>query len=358
LNESLPDANEIHPVALQENSDCALQGPTKGAPFEIDSADAHAWLTKHPNPHGRPNSDVLLPWLNGASVTGKWTGQWIIDFSGLDEEAASCYEAPFARVVRDVKPLKLAQARESRRQRWWLFNEPAPKVRAASRSLTRLLVTPEVAKHRVWKWLPTPACADKNLVVIVRDDDTTFGLMHSRIHEVWALRHGTSLEDRPRYTSTTTFRTFPFPLGLTPADTAHQQTEAASDGALIPADLPAATRPLAEAIARAAKRLDDLRERWLNPPEWCERVPEVVPLGMERSPYPDRIVAKPGHDKELAKRTLTNLYNERPAWLVKAHADLDAAVAAAYGWTDGATLTDDEILRRLLALNRERAAKT
>ena len=126
---------------------------------------------------------------------------------------------------------------------------------------------------------------------------------------------------------------------------------------MIPAELPEAVRPHAEAIARAAKRLNDLRERWLNPPEWCVRVPEVTPLGLERSPYPDRIVAKPGHEKELAKRTLTNLYNAPPAWLKKAHADLDAAVAAAYGWTDGATMTDDDILRRLLALNRERAPK-
>ena len=124
---------------------------------------------------------------------------------------------------------------------------------------------------------------------------------------------------------------------------------------MIPAELPEAVRPHAEAIARAAKRLNDLRERWLNPPEWCDRVPEVTPLGLERSPYPDRIVAKPGHEKELAKRTLTNLYNERPAWLAKAHATLDAAVSAAYGWKDDAAFTEDEILRRLLALNRERS---
>lgn len=75
------------------------------------------------------------------------------------------------------------------------------------------------------------------------------------------------------------------------------------------------------------------------------------------SPYPDRIVPKPGFEKELAKRTLTNLYNQRPAWLTQAHAVLDAAVAAAYGWADYTpAMTDDEILRRLLALNLQRAA--
>ncbi len=86
-------------------------------------------------------------------------------------------------------------------------------------------------------------------------------------------------------------------------------------------------------------------------------MPEVVPLGMTTSPYPDRIVAKPGFEKELAKRTLTQLYNQRPAWLTAAHQQLDTAVAAAYGWHDySAGIPDDEILRRLLALNLVRSA--
>ena len=117
------------------------------------------------------------------------------------------------------------------------------------------------------------------------------------------------------------------------------------------------------AIARAAKRLNDLREGWLNPPAWTERVPEVTPLGMDASPYPDRVLPKPSLSaddlKTLNKRTLTNLYNERPMWLANAHAALDAAVAAAYGWTGySAATTDDEILARLLALNLERAKTT
>lgn len=81
-----------------------------------------------------------------------------------------------------------------------------------------------------------------------------------------------------------------------------------------------------EAIAQAARRLNELRENWLNPPEWVERVPEVVPG------YPDRLLPRPGHEKDLKARTLTNLYNQRPAWLVNAHRALDEAVAAAYGW--------------------------
>jgi hypothetical protein len=111
----------------------------------------------------------------------------------------------------------------------------------------------------------------------------------------------------------------------------------------------APTGQLAEAIATAARNLNTLRENWLSPPEWVDRVPEVVPL------YPDRIVAKPGHENDLKKRTLTKLYNARPTWLDNAHKTLDAAVAKAYGWTDYTPeMPDEEILFRLLELNQRR----
>lgn len=70
--------------------------------------------------------------------------------------------------------------------------------------------------------------------------------------------------------------------------------------------------------------------------------------------YPDRVLPKDeAAAKELKKRTLTNLYNQRPQWLANAHAKLDAAVAAAYGWP--ADLSDEQVLEHLFALNQERA---
>ena len=109
------------------------------------------------------------------------------------------------------------------------------------------------------------------------------------------------------------------------------------------------------AIAAAAKRLSELREAWLNPPEWVDwvRTTEEAQAG-----FPFRPVAKPGKEAELKKRTLTNLYNARPAWLAYAHKTLDAAVATAYGWADYTPdMPDEEILRRLLALNLERTKR-
>jgi hypothetical protein len=131
-----------------------------------------------------------------------------------------------------------------------------------------------------------------------------------------------------------------------------------ASGAVAP-DVKASTSSArtAEAIAEAAYKLTTLRDNWLNPPDWTQRLPEVVPLGMDVSPYPDRIVPKLGHEKELSERTLTKLYNARPAWLDAAHKALDQAVATAYGWTDYTPeMPVETILQRLLALNVERSA--
>ena len=124
------------------------------------------------------------------------------------------------------------------------------------------------------------------------------------------------------------------------------------------AGLPSQVREHAAGIACASKHLTDLRDRWLNPPEWTEHRPEVVPLALPASPYPDRITARPGFAAALAQRTLTRLCKQRPAWLAQAHAALAAAVAAACGWTDWTLQMPDTIIpqRLLLLLNLQRAA--
>ena len=103
----------------------------------------------------------------------------------------------------------------------------------------------------------------------------------------------------------------------------------------------------AVAIAEAARRLVGLRDRWLNPPEWVEWVDEPVPGYRKRPVARDEAAAK-----NLNSRTLTNLYNARPQWLSDAHADLDAAVAAGYGWD--ARITEDEALEELLRINSDK----
>ena len=84
-------------------------------------------------------------------------------------------------------------------------------MRTAFAELDRYVATCMVAKHRIFVWLSTVALPANVVIVFARSDDYFFGVLHSRIHEVWALRLGTRLETRPRYTPTTCFETFPFP---------------------------------------------------------------------------------------------------------------------------------------------------
>jgi hypothetical protein len=357
---------------LDVNAGASFIGTQKNGPFDIAGELAREWL-RSPNPHSQSNGRVLRPWVNGINITRRGTDTWIIDFDKMKEQDAVLFEKPFHHALTLVKPTRLELRRDWHRLNWWCHGDPRPAMKLQLKALSRQLITPRVSKHRVFAWFDASVLADSAVVAITRADDTTFGILHSRFHELWSLRMGTSLEDRPRYTPTTCFETFPFPQGLTPADTAHQRTERIEGGALIPAGLSESNTPLAqqgraqaaiksiairshaEHIARAAQRLNALREAWLNPPEWTMRVPEVVPLGMDASPYPDRILPKNGHEKELAERTLTKLYNQRPAWLDAAHKTLDLAVAAAYGWADyTAAMPDEEILQRLLALNLAR----
>jgi type II restriction/modification system DNA methylase subunit YeeA len=325
-------------VRLPENAGRSFVGIQKTGPFNISGDQARPMLTAPTNPNGRFNSDVLKPYWNGIDLTRRPQDIWLIDFpADFDVATASLYEQPFAYLEAVVRPERAPNKITWLRDNWWLLWRPRPDMRAATEGMQRFIVTPEVAKHRLFAWMPKPRLPDKNLMVIARDDDTTFGILHSRFHEIWSLRMGTSLEDRPRYTPSTTFETFPFPEGLTP-------------------NIPAATYgndPRAQAIATAAARLNELRENWLNPPDLIHREPEVVPG------YPDRILPiDEAAAKQLAKRTLTNLYNQRPAWLDMAHKNLDKTVAAAYGWTDYTPdMTDDEILARLFRLNQERALR-
>ena len=319
---------------IPSNVEIAFMGDTKSGAFDVPGDLAREWLRLPANPNGQPNADVLKPWVNGMDLTRRPAGKWIVDFGWQMTEAdAALYEAPFGHAKEHVWPKRRKNRAASVRRLWWRHERPRPDMWTALRGLPRFIATPTVAKHRLFVWLDAGVCPDHQLIAIARDDDVTFGILHSRFHEAWSLRLGTSLEDRPRYTPTTTFETFPFPDGLTP-------------------DIPAADYaddPRAIAIADAARRLADLRDRWLNPPEWVEWVDEPVPA------YPKRPVARDeAAAKELKARTLTNLYNARPQWLADAHATLDAAVAAAYGWDEG--ISEDDALGSLLRSNLEAGA--
>ena len=323
---------------LAEGQDTSFMGSSKKAPFDIPGDVARELLCEPSNINGRPNADVVVPWVNGLDLTRRPRDMFIIDFgTEMGEANAAEYQAPFTYIEEHVRPVRARNRRRAYRERWWRHAEPRPAMRRALAPLGRFIATPTIAKHRLFVWLPAATLPDQQLIAIAREDDYTFGVLHSRAHELWALRLGTSLEDRPRYTPTSTFETFPFPWPLdTPEDALTGEQRAHQD-----------------AVAEAARALDEARSHWLNPPDLVREEPDVVP-----SLPPRLLPVDEEAEKRLKKRTLTNLYNERPTWLANLHDALDAAVFAAYGWPEApGDLGEEEMLGRLLALNLERSGE-
>lgn len=319
---------------LAENAGIAFQGPVKVGAFDI-SKDQALSLLNAINQSGLNNAQVVRPWMNGDDIVHRSREMWIIDFGDMELEQAEKFEQPLEYIRQHVKPERDKNRRARRREKWWQHGETVPGLRAALNKLSRYIGTPRVAKHRLFQWFDRSILPDTQIVVFARADDYFFGVLHSKPHELWSLRLCTWLGkgNDPRYTPTTTFETYPFPW--------------------TPGQEPTAD-PRHTAIADAARQLHAERDAWLNPPEL---------VGPE---------AGLGDAEQLKKRTLTALYNalveyragtladKSPAAefaprLAELHDALDRSVAAAYRWEPDVLANEEEMLRRLLALNLERA---
>jgi len=335
---------------LPVNSGIQMEGVKKGAKFDLDEKTARQLLSR-PNPNRFPNSNVIRQYVNGEQLYRSRAMGWLICFPpDADLSEAAQYEGPFEYIKTHVFP-KYGITR----RKWWVHERPRPEMARALAGVSRYIATVRHSKHRLFVWLDRSVVCDSAIVLFPRDDDYFFGVLHSAVHERWSLRMGTALEDRPRYTPTTCFETFAFPPL---AGGIAKDVPAADDFAGAPADYdPERARALRTRIATAAARLNELRENWLNPTN------------------PDGSPALSA--AELKKRTLTNLYNQRPTWLELAHLELDRAVLAAYAWPEAWAealqpnrdpggkvnpilgvadpAVEQETLARLLALNLEMA---
>ena len=295
---------------LKENEGISFEGQSPKARFDISPDVADVMLAQPLNVNGKPNADVIFPVMNGKDITERSRGMYTINFGLMNLEESSQYEMPFERIKVHVYPQRQKRSQSTFRSRWWQYARPRPALREALDGLHRYIATPRVSKHRVFVWVDAATICNDATDVFAKDDDYTFGILHSKIHEIWARALGTQLRDVEsgfRYTPTACFETFPFPR---PTD--EQQTT----------------------IAEAGRELNNRRERWLNP---IDADGNPVMFGVD-----------------LRQRTLTNLYNEYEShtWLVNAHDRLNAAVAAAYGWD--ADISDELLLELLLELNLER----
>jgi len=298
---------------LEENFDFCFVGPSPHGAFDITEEVAYQMLNAKNNPNGKQNSDVVKQVISAIDIVQSPRRLWTIDFGVMGVEEASKYEMPFEYVKKYVYPERIKNRRAAYAEKWWQYAEARPGMRSKLQDKTRFIATPRVAKHRIFTWVQGNILSNDGTIVFATEDDYFFGILHSKLHEIWALKQGTSLEDRPRYTPTSTFETFPFPWapGAEPA---------------------ARDDPRVQAISEAAKELVEQRDRWLN----ADLTPDPSPK------------------RRGEQRTLTNLYNARPTWLDLAHKRLDESVFAAYGWKSD--LSGEEILEKLLALNLERSA--
>lgn len=308
---------------LPENKDICFYGSQQKGSFDITAEQAKTLLSI-PNPFGLDTRDVVKRSVNGLQILRGGEESWVIDFGvNTPMDKASMYEAPFEYVRKVVYPERKDRGEKLQRDYWWLHARPSPRYREILKSQKRYIASPATAKYRVFVWLDTNMLADHAVVVFAREDDYFMGVLQSKVHVLWSLKLGTSLEDRPRYTPSSSFETFPFPW---------------------PPGREPQGDPRVGAIAQAAKELVEMREWWLSPHPTSPKLGEAqLNLG------------EVAEGQRGSARTLTNLYNQRPTWLDLARKKLDAAVLSAYGWPQD--LSDEEILERLLALNLERARR-
>ena len=265
------------------------------------------------------NTEVLFPYLNGEDLTQSPTQQasrWVINFFDWPEERARQYSDCFTIVENIVKPQRSKSNYENFARYWWHHANRRPNLHEAIAKLDRMLTISCVSKAIMPSFVPTGQVLAHPNVAFAYDDDFHLGALSSGFHFRWVVRHASSLRDWTRYSPSDVFETFVQPS-------------------------------YSEDVSHAAHALDKFR-RNLMVSEW---------IG------------------------LTTLYNrihdptnqDQPIRQMRAlHRDLDHAVQEAYGWNDldldhgfhtvrGAGVrytfapeTADEILDRLLELNRDR----
>jgi len=309
-------ANLDNAKALKANVDLANKGVLLiGAGFIVDKEQAQqlglgriSGLDNH-----------IRTYLNGKDFVARPRGVMVIDLFGLAEsEVLQRFPEVYQHVLETVKPERSQNNRPSRREKWWLFGETNPKLRKMLAGLPRYIATPETAKHRLFQFIQGEVLPDNKLVLIALDDAFHLGVLSSRTHVTWAMAAGSWLGvgNDSVYAKSRCFDPFPFP-DATPAQQAR-------------------IRELAETLDAHRKR-----QQAAHPGLTLTNLYNVVEklrAGQALTPKEQAT-----HQQGLASVVL------------ELHRDLDAAVAAAYGWpTD---LPDAELLTRLVALNRARAAE-
>jgi len=297
--------------ALKGNANLSFMGVTPlGAGFRLAAAE----IADLRQP---ANQRFLRPFLTGRDLCRMPGNELIIDFFGLSEaEARSESPELFQRLLNSVYLDRAHDKRKAYRDRWWVFAEPRPAMRAALQGLRRFIATVQVSKHRFFVFIDPSVLPDHGVFAVASDDAYLLGVLSSDIHCRWALLTSGTLEDRPYWNNSQSFEPFPFP---------------------------APTPVVRSRISELAEQLDSHRKRQQ------ERHADLTLTDLYN------VVAKLRSGEPLSDKERT--VNERglASVLKGIHDDLDAAVSEAYGWP--IDLTDDELLSRLVTLNEQRLSE-
>ncbi|MEN3973385.1 DNA methyltransferase [Sphingomicrobium sp. XHP0235] len=306
---------------LRSNSRIASRGvQLMGAGFILDDEAAAAMGGVDEQAiirtEGNGPEHVIFDYRNGRDLTSRPRGVKVIDLYGLTEaEVRVHHPAVYQHLLSDVKPHRDQNNRASYRENWWLFGEQRSELRKAFRGLDRYIVTVETAKHRVFQFMPMTTVPDNRLVCFALSSAVHLAVLQSRIHVTWVLELGGRLEDRPIYTKSTCFDAFPFPNA-------------------IPTEIRTGMEENAEALDMLIKSVladhDDLT---------LTKLYNTLEALREGRALTDA-------ERDVHDRGLVSLIRQH-------HDEIDRLVAEAYGWP--ADLSDEQILERLVALNKERA---
>jgi MmeI, target recognition domain len=201
---------EGNPTRLAENAGIGFQGCiVLGMGFVLDVAEAQEWIATDPR-----NAEVLFPYLNGEDLNQRpdcSPSRWVIDFNDRNEAEASKYVLPFARVLEQVKPERMKNNRKVYRDYWWQYAEKRPAMRRAIADLDEVLVIARVSKSVMPMRVPTGQVFHEKAVVFATDSYAIQAVLSSSVHQLWAIKYGTTMRIDPTYTPDLVFGSLPIP---------------------------------------------------------------------------------------------------------------------------------------------------
>ena len=312
---------EGRPERLAENFGIAFQGCiVLGKGFVLEPEEAREWIAEDPR-----NAEVLYPYLNGEDLNSRpdcSASRWVIDFNARLEAEARRYSLPYVHVRERVQPGRMKNNRKVYRDYWWQYGEKRPALRKAIADLKEVLALTLHTKTLMPCRVPTGQVMSHALAIFATDSCAQQAVLSSSFHQYWAITYGSTLGIGTRYTPSDVFETFPRPEPTSALEAIGRTLDAERREIMLRRDL-------------GLTRLYNL----VNDP------------GLEA-----------GADPDVDR-------------MRDIHVELDAAVAAAYGWDDldlahgfhtyrqmtrwtVAPVTRVEILDRLLEENHRRAAES